>query len=264
MSIWRKNQRDTFRARRLRRRQRRTGEDPRGDNGAFGGWGTPGPTPAQAPAPGGTGEPSAGTDDGPGRVKDPGWQPHRQTIELALLRPQDMFEVSQTDLFSEYRNFLSGVEFCISELKARRSGRPVRLNIRLPPDQIDDAVGENLTQTLRRYCTNRMRYNRRETRSLRFNGIDALRVGIPVAAVGFLMVAAATKIRPSDGADHVIVDHLGWVLLWLGLWFPLDEFFFYPLAYGRENRVLQTLYEAEVAIEPLSEPAAEPSPTGPG
>jgi len=32
-----------------------------------------------------------------------------------------------TDLFSEYRNFLTGVEICLSELRSRRSGRPVRL-----------------------------------------------------------------------------------------------------------------------------------------
>jgi hypothetical protein len=148
----------------------------------------------------------------------------------------------------------------------------VRLEIRLPPAEIHDRVSQNLVQTLRRYCMHRMRYNRRETRALRLGGIGALRVGVPVAAVGLLLVAAATSIRPSDGTDHVIVDHLGWVLLWLGLWFPLDEFFFYPLAYGREDRVLRLLYEAEVVIEPVQEltaqpqrqPMTEPPRAGPG
>ena len=53
------------------------------------------------------------------------------------------------------------------------------------------------------------------------------------------------------------------MLLWLGLWFPLDEFLFYPLAYGREDQVLRLLYEAEVVITPYREVTAAPDPAGP-
>ena len=52
-----------------------------------------------------------------------------QVIELRLMRAHDMFEMPQTDLFSEYRNFLTGVDFCLSELRGRRSWRPVRLRL---------------------------------------------------------------------------------------------------------------------------------------
>jgi hypothetical protein len=62
-----------------------------------------------------------------------------------------------------------------SELRGRRSGRPVRLEIHLPPEEIDDGVAERLARTLRRYCDHRVRYNRRETRALRVGGISALR-----------------------------------------------------------------------------------------
>lgn len=156
----------------------------------------------------------------------------------------------QTDLFSEYRNFLTGIDFCISELRARHSRRPVRLEVRLPPNEIADDVAERLSRTLRRYCKHRVRYNRRESRALRVGGVSALRVGVPVSAVGLLLVGEATGIRPMGGTVHVITDHLGWVLLWLGLWFPLDQILFYPLAYGREDRVLRLLAEAEIVVTP--------------
>ena len=61
-----------------------------------------------------------------------------QVIKLRLMRANEMFELSQTDLFSEYRNFLTGVDFCLSELRGRRSFRPVRLEVQLPPEEIDD------------------------------------------------------------------------------------------------------------------------------
>jgi hypothetical protein len=179
---------------------------------------------------------------------------------LRLMHAEDMFEMPQSDLFSEYRNFLTGIDFCISELRARRSRRPVRLEIHLPEGEIDDQTAQRMSRTLRRYCKGRLRYNRRETRALRLSGINALQVGLPVAAVGFGLVALATQIKPSDGAVHLIVDHLGWVGMWLGVWFPLDEFLFYPLTYGREDRVLNLLYESQVVIKPFREVAA----IGPG
>jgi hypothetical protein len=184
-----------------------------------------------------------------------------QVVELRLMRARDMFEMPQADLFSEYRNFLTGIDFAISELRARGSRRPVRLEIRLPPDEIDDDVAERLSRTLRRYCKHRIGYNRRETRAIRIDGISALRIGIPVSAVGFVLVGTATDIRPEGGVLQQITDHLGWVLMWLGLWFPLDEFLFYPLGYGREERVLRLLADAELVVTPY-EPAHTTASTG--
>ena len=37
-----------------------------------------------------------------------------QVIELRLNRAEETFALAQTDLFSEYRNYLTGVEYCIS------------------------------------------------------------------------------------------------------------------------------------------------------
>jgi len=74
----------------------------------------------------------------------------RQVIELRLVQARDMFEMPSTDLFSEYRNFLTGVDICLSELRSRRSGRPVRLEIRMPPEAIEDGVAERLRKAVTR------------------------------------------------------------------------------------------------------------------
>jgi hypothetical protein len=174
----------------------------------------------------------------------------RQVIELRLVQARDMFEMPSTDLFSEYRNFLTGVDFCLSELRGRRSGRPVRLEIRMPPEEIEDGVAERLSRTLRRYCNHRIRYNRRESQAQRVGGISALRIGIPITALGLVLAAVSTRIKPSGGAANLVTDHLGWVLAWIGLWFPLDQFLFNPLAYGRETRVLNLLAGAEIQVSP--------------
>jgi hypothetical protein len=180
----------------------------------------------------------------------------QQVIELRLQRAHDMFEMPQTDLFSEYRNFLTGVELCISELRSRSDRRPVRLEIELPPDQIDDDLADRVQRTLRRYCAHRTRYNAREQRATRLNGISALRIGIPIALAGLAITAAAFRIDDEQSMVRVSAEFLGWVLAWIGLWFPLDALFFYPLAYGRENRVLALLGEAEIVMRPYGVSAA--------
>ena len=49
--------------------------------------------------------------------------------------------------------------------------------------------------------------------------------------------------------SHQVLYHLGWVLAWLGLWFPLDQFLFYPLEHSREERALALLRDAEVVVQ---------------
>ncbi|MGP0027633.1 MAG: hypothetical protein ACLPKE_30370 [Streptosporangiaceae bacterium] len=187
-----------------------------------------------------------------------------RVIELRLMRPDDMFEVPQTDVFSEYRNFLTGVEFCLSALRGSLSRRPVRLEIQLPPGEISAGLDDRLARTLRRYCEHRLRYNRWESRALRFGGISALRIGVPVTALGLILTVLATRMRPAGDAANVITDHVGWVLAWIGLWFPLDEFLFYPLSYGRESRGLRLLSDATVTLSPALSPPRPPTLAAPG
>jgi hypothetical protein len=186
-----------------------------------------------------------------------------QVIRLRLMRAREMFELSQTDLFSEYRNFLTGIDFCLSELRGRRSARPVRLEILLPPAEIDDAVAGRLSRTLRRYCEHRIRYNRSEANAQRLGGLSALRIGGPVCALGLTLTITSSTVWPSSGTGQVLADQLGWVLVWIGLWFPLDQLMFYPLAYTRESRVLRVLADAEIVVTPYA-PAAAAAPDRPG
>ena len=173
-----------------------------------------------------------------------------RVISLRLMRPEEMFVMGQTDLFSEYRNFLTGVEYCISELRCRRSGGPVRLDLSLPVAEIDEGISERISRTLDRYCNHRITHNKRERRAIRLDGLSSLLVGAPIVLLGFLLVVAASRIVGHSGNSNLILDTGGWVLVWVGLWFPLDTLLFTPLSYGRENRALELLRGADVTIRP--------------
>ena len=173
-----------------------------------------------------------------------------QVISLSLMNPEEMFVLEQADLFSEYRNFMTGVEYCISMLRGQRAGRPIRLELSLPPADVDEGVRERIGHTLRRYCDHRIAYNHRERRATRLDGLSSLWVGLPIAVIGFIVVFVKSSIVGHTGNPNVVLDTGGWVLVWVGVWFPLDTLLFSPLAYGRENRVLQRLRSASIALSP--------------
>ena len=62
------------------------------------------------------------------------------------------------------------------------------------------------------------------------------------------MVIFTNRLVGPSGNGNLVFDNSGWVLVWVGAWFPLDTFFFGPLGYGRENRVLQDLRDAEISV----------------
>ena len=182
-----------------------------------------------------------------------------QVIELRLMQPSDMFELPQTDLFSEFRNFLTGVDFCLSEMRGRFNFKPVHVDIYLPPEQVDDGVSERISRTLRRYCDHRIRYNRRESLAMKYGGVSALRIGLPICAVGLALTISSITLLPSGSIREALAEQLGWVFVWIGLWFPFDQLLFYPLVYGRETRVLRVLSEATITVQPYQPATTQPA-----
>jgi hypothetical protein len=174
-----------------------------------------------------------------------------QVISLSLTSPEEMFVLASADLFSEYRNFMTGLEYCISVLRSRRSSGPVRIELALPTHQISEGMDQRIGRTLTRYCDHRIAYNQRERRATRLDGAFSLWIGLPLVVVGFVLVIIKSSIVGASGNANLVLDSAGWVLVWVGLWFPLDTLLFTPLSYGRENRVLERLRRADVLVEPL-------------
>lgn len=177
----------------------------------------------------------------------------RQVIELRLATPSEMFEVASTDLFSEYRNFLTGVDFCLSELRSRASNRAVHLVITLPESELAEDTAPRISRSLKRYCDHRLTYNKRERRALRYDGIASLRIGLPLVALGIAITIWAAHFGEEVAEwERFSIDHIGWVVAWVGLWYPMDVLFFFPEQYRRETRALRLLHDAEVEVRALT------------
>jgi hypothetical protein len=172
-----------------------------------------------------------------------------EVIHLRMESVEDMFQVSESDALSPQHRFEPGVDYCLSELRSRRSRSPVRLEIELPAAQLDAEDPTRLRDTLARYCEDRIGRNSRESRIARLDGYSALKVGIPVALVGLVLAVATAVANTQD--DYTLPNLAGWVLAWVGLWYPLDTILFCSVGPRRENAVLTRLQKAEVVVRPF-------------
>ena len=184
-------------------------------------------------------------------------------IQLDLARAVDMFERPQVELGSSHGTFQPGIDLCIAELESRPTGRPVHLELALPLSEINDGLEERLAATLRQYCDERSYVNECNRRATQRSGVRALRIGLPVTLLGLVITAIAFHTGDSDDPQTAVVDILGWVLAWLGLWYPFDKLIFYASDFVRENRALKALREAEITIVARPTGHADEAPAAP-
>jgi hypothetical protein len=171
-----------------------------------------------------------------------------EVIHLSLGCLDDMFRTPESDVMSPSHRFEPAIDYCISELRSRRSRSPVRLEIELPESQLDAQRLTRFRQVLAHYCEDRIGRNKRQRRIARRDAYSALRLGVPVALVG-LAIAVATAVAQTQD-DFTLPNLAGWVLAWVGLWYPLDAILFSSVAPNRENSVLTRLRDADVVAAP--------------
>jgi hypothetical protein len=176
-------------------------------------------------------------------------RPHLVQVELA--RPADLFATPTVEIGSTVGGFTPGIDRCLAELTSHPDRQPVRIEVALPADQITADLPERIAVSLRRFCAERIHQNTLTRAATVRSGLRAFGIGLPVTFVGLAITAGATRVGDIDDALRAVIDIVGWVLAWVGLWYPFDKILFYPLDGQRENRALTRLRDAQVTIVAL-------------
>ena len=147
------------------------------------------------------------------------------------------------------------IERCLAELAGHPDRRAVRLRVALPPARSTPAsrprVAADMQVSVRRFCSERMRLDT----GARWCGDRPGRS----PCVRDRVAGDAGRALDHGGRDAVgdigrragVIDIIGWVLAWVGLWYPFDKVLFYPLDGMREPALLALLRDAEIVAVPL-------------
>jgi hypothetical protein len=148
--------------------------------------------------------------------------------------------------FSEYST-VSGIEHICGELQANPSLKRMEATILLPPEQITHSLEQRTREAIRRYCLAREREVVQSERALRWRALRALAIAL------ILFVAYALAQWSLQGSDililNLIVEGLD-ILIWVGLWFPLDALVFGLLSYDLNSESYKRASEMQLKIEP--------------
>jgi hypothetical protein len=164
-----------------------------------------------------------------------------------------MFESPEITLGSAGVGFGPGVNRVVAELRARPGHGPPRIEVALPPDELDADLDERIGVTLRAYCAERRRLAACERQATMRSGVRSFLLGVPVAAIGLAMSTFAVRLGDVDKALRIAVGTLGLVLTWVGLWYPFDKILFYPYDAMRDEQALRQLQKATVATTAFGE-----------
>ena len=174
---------------------------------------------------------------------------HPPYLDIVLDDLDELFVAPVADPFVGRVEYLCGVDRAIAELRSRRGTDPVPIRLSLPPEEIGDDTVARVREALARCCDHHIEANRRDRRSARLDGWGSLRIGLPITILGFVLIATSSEATVGDQEiDDVLLEHLGWVVAWVGLWFPVDQLAFGPLSFGRDNRAWRRLRDAEVTV----------------
>jgi hypothetical protein len=171
---------------------------------------------------------------------------HRIVLELG--RIEEYFAASPPKMGDHSSRVESGFEELLGIVRSSASRGPLEVTIRLPSRLVSPSMSSDLKAQTDQWCAQRIVSNARRARATRIDGVSSLKVGLPVAVGGFLLALLRSQAL---GGFLQATEIAGGVVLWIGLWFPLDTIFFTPLSHLRENRALRRIQAASFSVEPV-------------
>jgi len=184
-----------------------------------------------------------------------------KTYELTL-HLQDvvhLFEEPDITPFSSYYrtySFKAGMDYIVGELYAHPRAQRIKLNLILPPDQIDPGLLDRTYQAIEKYSIAWMRDAEQDMAKIRYRGVRAAIAGV----IGMLVFfSAALWLEGQDiFVEKVLANGLfvaGWVLLWR----PIEMLIFDVWDFSLERKAYQALRNIVVEIQSEESIVIEPS-----
>jgi hypothetical protein len=133
-----------------------------------------------------------------------------------------------------------------------RNWKGKRLLIQLPPDQIKPDLQEQVISAVKKYSKAKIAQNYASIRISRWRSILGLCLAILIASALLTLLVLMTETLLSSASDSVIgiVTGLVTIFIWSTVWNPWDRLVYEWIEPWRENRILRSLINMEIVIQP--------------
>jgi hypothetical protein len=127
-----------------------------------------------------------------------------------------------------------------------------RLIIQLPADQITPDLQLRLVEAVRRYAAAKKEQNGLMIQFSRWRGLRGLVITVVVALIVFAIAAILSITLLASASEIVlgVVAGLAVLFAWVTVWDPIERLAFDWVEPSYENRILTSLTEMEIVVEP--------------
>jgi hypothetical protein len=135
-----------------------------------------------------------------------------------------------------------------------RNWQGKRLVIQLPPDQIKPDLQQQVINAVKKYAKAKIAQNNASIRISRWRSILGLGLAIFIAGTLLTILLITTQTLLSSASDTIISITTGLVtiFIWATVWNPWDRLVYEWIEPWRENRILLSLIDMEIVIQPES------------
>ncbi len=183
----------------------------------------------------------------------------RHDIILHLNKVDELFTVDPLSIYTGTARLISGMDEITQELLARkRFEAGQRVILMLPRSELRPGTEEVIHRAVIRYCRLHIAEGGRNLRLIWRQGMQSLRTGSLLFLVGLGLSYYFTRPFIPEIANQLLGNGVFLVILWIGLWYPLDLLFFARQPVRREVRMLTILQGMPFVI------LADDAPESPG
>ncbi len=187
----------------------------------------------------------------------------RYDIILHLNKVDELFTADPLSIYSETGRLISGIDEITQELLARkRFEAGQRVILMLPRSELQPGTAEMIHRAVIRYCRLHIAEGGRNLRLIWRQGMQSLRTGSLLFLVGLGLSYYFTRPFIPEIANQLLGNGVFLVILWIGLWYPLDLLFFARQPVRREVRMLTILQGLPFVIVAEEDPP-KPSQVAP-
>ena len=173
----------------------------------------------------------------------------RYDFTLHLDNLGQFFSVPEPDPFVPHARFDPGIDTIIGELKPKALIRQVRTTIVLPPNQIKPDAETQLREALVQYCRHRIRQNRQDLISLRWQGIKALQNGLIFLGTCLLL---STLFENAEALQDWVrrLGSEGFLIAgWVSLWHPIEILLYEWWPFSRQIHMHESIMRMEIIFK---------------
>jgi hypothetical protein len=190
------------------------------------------------------------------------------TYRLPLRDIRDFFVAPEPNPFDPCLD-VSGVDALVNQINAGSLRRAARIEILLPPEQITPDLAARTRAALASHLAIREQWARNEVRGTRQIGYQSLKYALVLTVLVILLMAVAYFLELPTWLQ-LLAYAVFIVVAWVSLWWAVETILFDWLQSHRLGRVLRVIGDADLSIQPITEPGGspvveeiDPEPAGP-